>query len=79
MPKSPSSHFSFVLSAIERPRCVCCQTRMVLARTMPGPSGYDFRTFECEKCDHVDTKLVARDPMKSGAQKWIAGGLRPPN
>ena len=52
---------------------------MMLAGIMPGPSGYDFRTFECEKCGHADTELVARDPMKSGAQKWIAGELRPPN
>jgi hypothetical protein len=39
------------LTLIERPRCRQCQTRMNLARTMPGRKGYDYRTFECTKND----------------------------
>jgi len=79
MPKSASSHFGILLSFIERPHCTSCQTRMMLARIAPGPSGYDFRTFECAKCDHVHTTFVANDPMKSEAQGWLAGELRSPD
>ena len=68
MPKFPSSHFGIVLSAIERPGCANCLTPMMLARIAPGLSGYDYRTFECIKCDHVRVTLVASDPMKSDAQ-----------
>jgi hypothetical protein len=78
MPKSPSSHFGILLSAIERPPCAKCQKPMMLARIAPGPTGYDLRTFECAKCDHVHTTFVATDPMKSDAQGWLAGELRPP-
>jgi hypothetical protein len=78
MPESPSSHFGILLSAIERPGCATCQKRMVLARIAPGPSGFDYRTFECAKCDHVHMSLVASDPMKSDAQGWLAGELRSP-
>ena len=37
------------LILIKRPRCRKCQTRMNLARIMPGPKGYDYRTFEVHK------------------------------
>jgi hypothetical protein len=45
---------------------------MMLARIAPGPSGFDIRTFECGKCDHVHTATVDIDPMKS---KLIGGWL----
>jgi hypothetical protein len=51
---------------------------MLLARIAPGPSGFDYRTFECAKSDHVRVTLVASDPMKSDAQGWLAGELRSP-
>jgi hypothetical protein len=44
----------------------------------PDPSNFHFRTFNCAKCDHVRKPLVAIDPMKSSAQGWIAGELKPP-
>ena len=66
------------LLPIERPRCPKCQARMMLARISPGPAGYDSRTFECAKCDHVLTVKVAPDPMKSDKAGWIAGELKPP-
>jgi hypothetical protein len=52
---------------------------MSLARIMPGPKGYDFRNFECEKCDHVETRMICVDPMASGAANWINSELKPPN
>jgi hypothetical protein len=50
----------------------------MIARITPGPSGFDFRTFDCAKCGHAHKALVANDPMKSNAQGWIVGELKPP-
>ena len=66
------------LLAIERLRCPKCQTRMMLARISPGPTGYELRTFDCSKCDHVEQIIMALDPMKSEAVGWFAGELQPP-
>jgi hypothetical protein len=33
---------------------------MSLARVSPGPSGYDFRTFKCNKCEHVLKEMIDR-------------------
>jgi len=76
----PDSHIRSEpsLLPIERPRCPKCQARMMLARISPGPEGYDSRTFECAKCDHVLTVKVAHGPMKSDKAGWIAGELKPP-
>jgi hypothetical protein len=66
------------LSAIERPRCPHCQTRTLLARTTTGPAGYEFRIFECPKCDRVHRTLVVSDPMSGDANGWLAGELKSP-
>jgi len=76
----PNSHYHSEpsLLPLDRPRCPRCQGRMMLSRIEPGPSvDVDLRTFECPKCEHV-YKIVAGDPMKSGALGWINAGLRPP-
>jgi hypothetical protein len=67
------------LLAIQRLRCPKCQTRIVLARISPGPTGFEQRTFDCSKCDHVEKIVFASDPMKSGAAGWFVGELRTPN
>jgi hypothetical protein len=68
------------LSPIECPLCPRCQARMALERVSPAPSAYDLRTFECAKCDRIATRLVPRDPMKTGdGLRWIGGDLKPPN
>jgi hypothetical protein len=70
---------SAFISAIQRPRCPTCgQNRMLLAKLEAGPSGFDYRTFECLKCGRVETKAVSRDPMSSDMQGWVASELRPP-
>ena len=51
------------LTAFERPRCSRCQARMMLERVSPGPIGFERRLFECPKCDHVETSLIALDPF----------------
>jgi hypothetical protein len=67
------------LSAIWRLRCPKCRARMKLARTSPGPTGFELRRFNCSECDH-DEKIAMPldDPMKSDAIGWFTGELHPP-
>jgi hypothetical protein len=51
---------------------------MLLSKLETGPSGFDRRTFECQKCGRVETTVVSRDPMTSDARGWLASELRPP-
>jgi hypothetical protein len=67
------------LTAIERPRCSSCQTRMMLERVSPGPVGFEHRLFECPKCDRVEINIIASDPLKSNATGWLDGELTAPN
>lgn len=77
MPEPPS--FGALLSSIQRPRCPSCQIRMMPVRIVEGSSGCDIRSFECAKCDPVQSTLVVNDPMKSGsAQGWLAAELGTP-
>jgi hypothetical protein len=52
---------------------------MVLSRILPSRAARDLRTFECNKCAHVEKVVVELDPMKSYALGWLLGELRPPN
>jgi hypothetical protein len=76
MPLAYPTEPSLIL--MKRPSCPKCQTRMSVARIMPGPKGYNYRTFECTKCDHANTITVYTDPMKSGSAGWIHSNLNPP-
>jgi hypothetical protein len=67
----------FALSALERPRCLKCQSRMMLARISPAGKGREARLFECPKCDHAET-AIAEDPLKSKAAGWLGSELKPP-
>ena len=67
------------ISAIERPRCPNCrQNRMLLSKLEKGPAGFDYRSFECQKCGRVETTVVESDPMTSDALGWLASELKPP-
>jgi hypothetical protein len=67
------------LSSLERPRCSTCQqNRMLLSKLEAGPPGFDYRTFECQKCGRVQTTVVASDPMTSSVRGWLGGELKPP-
>jgi hypothetical protein len=46
---------------IQRPACPRCRAQMMLARIMPQNVGFDLRTFECPKCDHVHEVMVETD------------------
>jgi len=76
MPET-KARFDPTLTPIERPRCPKCQNRMMLARIMNGPPGYDLRRFECAKCTYVETKMICKDPMKAGSAGWINSDLNP--
>ena len=65
------------LTAIERPRCPKCLARMRLARLAPLPDGSEERTFECPKCESIETRTVA-DPLKSEAVARLTTNVRPP-
>jgi hypothetical protein len=79
MRRSHSIPTSPWLCAIERPRCLRCQTRTLLASIAPGPAGYELRVFECPKCEGVQRTLVVSDPMRGDAKGWLGGGLKPPD
>jgi hypothetical protein len=64
--------------AIQRLHCPKCRARMTLARISLGPTGFELRTFDCSKCDHVEKIVIASDPMKSGDVGWLVGELQPP-
>jgi hypothetical protein len=51
---------------------------MMLSRIRPGRMNLDAHTFECVKCSHVETILVASDPMQSDVLGWLFGELRAP-
>jgi hypothetical protein len=67
------------LLPIHRPRCRDCQTRMVTVAVAEGPAGLEHRTFECSKCGHSETRVLASDPLQSDAAGWVSGELRPPH
>jgi hypothetical protein len=77
LPPHPVSNVSdqHPISPLERPRCARCQTRMMLERTSPGPIGFEHRVFECPKCNHVETRVIASDPFNSKAAGWLSGEL----
>jgi hypothetical protein len=64
MPESHSllAHFNV---QIHRPECPKCHAHMMLARITPARTGFDFRTFECPKCDHVHEVMVANEAFGS--------------
>jgi len=50
---------------------------MSLARIAPLPGGSEQRTFECPKCEAIETRTVA-DPLKSEAVVRLTTNVRPP-
>jgi len=43
-----------------------------------GPDGFESRTFGCLKCHRTETRLLAADPMKTGAVGWLSDVLGRP-
>ena len=66
------------LFAIQQLRCPKCRARMKFVRTSPGPTGFEFRTFDCSECDHAEQIAIPLDdPAKSDAVRWFTGELHP--
>ena len=68
-------------TAIQRPICTRCGTRMMLARIEPEGKGFETRSYECPKCEHVQIERVATDidPLKF-CKGWLSSReLRPPS
>jgi hypothetical protein len=51
---------------------------MLLSKIEAGPSGFDYRTFECQKCGRIHTMIIASDPTESDSRGWLDGELKPP-
>jgi DNA polymerase III alpha subunit (gram-positive type) len=43
-----------------RPDCPKCTAQMYLARIQPEKPGFDLRTFECPRCQHVVESTVVQ-------------------
>jgi hypothetical protein len=61
------------LLPIHRPRCPQCQARMITIDIASGHEGFECRTFECRRCGHAETDIVACDPFESNATGQIDG------
>jgi hypothetical protein len=73
----PLSLTDVLLIPIERPRCGRCRTRMNLSSIVPRPDHSEKRTFECPKCDFIETRMVS-DSLKSKEVTRLADNIRPP-
>lgn len=83
--RHPTVTESVVLPPITRvsvmqTECPSCQSEMMLARTTPGPPGYEFRTFACSRCAREVRKVAKLDPAQSEMTAgWPRGQLVSPN
>jgi hypothetical protein len=50
----------------------------MLARVELSKAGSEKRTFECSKCDFVQT-IFADDPLRSDAVRRLISSVRPPS
>jgi hypothetical protein len=50
---------------------------MITVAVSDGPEGFEQRKFECHKCAHAETRIVACDPFKSDAIGWTKSELNP--
>jgi hypothetical protein len=56
--------------------CGRCRTRMNLSSIVPRPDHCEKRTFECPKCDFIETRMVS-DPLKSEEVNRLADNVWP--
>jgi hypothetical protein len=65
-----------LLLPIERPRCGRCRSRMNLTSLAARPDRSEKRTFECPKCDFIETRVIP-DPLGSREINRLADHIRP--
>jgi hypothetical protein len=51
--------------------------RMITIAVLSGPEGFEHRTFNCSRCGHSETRMVASDSCQPGAAGWTAGDPTP--
>jgi hypothetical protein len=51
---------------------------MRLSKVQAESSSFDHRTFECQKCGHVHSLMIASDPMQSSVSGWFSIELGSP-
>lgn len=66
------------LSIVTHPRCPKCSTRMAIGGVEPAPKGYEYRSFECQRCGNTKRVLLLADPMDQDGLGWTAGHLTSP-
>jgi hypothetical protein len=44
---------------------------MIHSKTEAGPSGFEYRTFDCQKCSRTHTMIISSDPMDSNVRGWL--------
>jgi hypothetical protein len=66
-----------LLLPIERPRCARCGIRMNLISLAARPDHSEKRTFECPKCELIETRVVS-DPLGSREINRLTDHIRPP-
>jgi hypothetical protein len=52
--------------------------RMITADVCSGPEGFEQRTFECSRCGHAETRVVASDTLQTDATGWASSNPRRP-
>src|SRR5438477_11550303 len=67
-----------LLTPVELPRCTRCGARMMLAQIEQREKGSEERTFECPKCDFIETR-IAVDPLTSDAVIRLVSNIKPPS
>jgi len=53
--------------------------RMKTTSISDEPEGFRATHVECPQCGHSETKMLAFDPLQTGAVRWLSSELQPPN
>jgi Zn finger protein HypA/HybF involved in hydrogenase expression len=53
---------------VQRSQCPHCRTSMIVTNISQGPEGFERLAFVCPHCGAQDVKMIALDPLKSGAR-----------
>jgi hypothetical protein len=62
-------------SSIDWPYCPKChEPRMPHSKTEAGPSGFEYRTFDCQRCGRTHTMIISSDPTDYNLRGWLTGG-----
>jgi hypothetical protein len=41
------------------------------SKTEGGPSGFEYRMFDCQNCSRTHTMIISSDPMDSNVHGWL--------